>query len=200
MHDIIHYINNKPISIYNIYKYLINLYKLDVIPLFKVEIHNKLTEAVFTFNYDNEKHSTIIYNTDSELWTIITNVQTIDEIYNNKYYSYLFNNQMIGYNNNMFIFQSYEINDILELAFTSFNSLNNIDIYNLYDIDDKKINNLDYRHYYMFINNLYSNDRKIVFDKYKENINYMPNELWDNIYSYYKFDNLNFNEFVNNFL
>lgn len=162
MSSVIHYINNKSISIYNFYKYLACLYKSGVIPEFKVEICNKLTKIVFMFNYNNNIQSTIIYNTNTGLWTSYTNVLKLEEIYNNLDYSYLFDNKMIGYDNDMIILQSYDINDILEPSLTPFNK----DQRDLHDNSNKKLHNIDHRHYYMFITNLYN------IDKCNKNITY----------------------------
>ncbi len=180
MTSIMHYNNNKQVCIYNIYKYLANLYKIGAIPEFKVEIHNKLTEVVFTFNYNN-KYSTIKYNTNSGIWTSYTNILTLDEIYNNPDFSYLFDNKMIGYENNMIILQSYDINDILEPSLTPFNNNQR----NLYDVNNTKLHNLDHRHYYMFINNLINNDKNIIINECEEN---------------YNLHYLNYNEFVNEYV
>jgi len=197
--------NNNPVNIYNIYKYLVNLFKIEVIPAFKVEIRNKLTEIIFTFNYNN-KQSTIIYNTETKLWRSYTNVVSLNDIQsNNNYdYSYLIKNKMIAFDNDMFIFQSYDINDILEPSLTPFSPVifndNYLDPRYLYDVDNIKLHNLNHKHYYMFINNLYHNDKKMIFEKYSGSIDNVPEELWIHIYSYYKYSDMHYNDFYNQFL
>ncbi len=195
--------NNIPVSIYNIYKYLASLHKIGFIPEFKVEIRNNLTEAVFTFKYDEDRQSTITFDTNTQAWTSYTNVMSLDEIYHNSNFAYLFEEKMIGYDNEtyMAILRSYDINDILEPSLTPFYINSNINLRDIQDKNKTKLHNLNYRHYYMFINNLLKNDKNMIFDKYKEEINNnIPNEMWNNIYQYYNPDDMNFNDFIEEFI
>ena len=66
MATITHYMNNSPINIHNIYKYLISLFKIKVIPSFEVEI--KYDEINFIFT-----HATIRYNIYTKMWKSIIN-------------------------------------------------------------------------------------------------------------------------------
>ena len=111
MASIKHTLDNNPINVCNMYKYLINLYKLDIIPIFKVEIKNKLNELVFIF-----EHATIIYNVNTKKWKII-----INEL------------------NNTPVIESDNIDEILKITLESFNknaiynihTVNNKKIHNL---------------------------------------------------------------------
>ncbi len=192
----IHYMNNKPICIYNIYKYFVNLYKLGVIPEFKVEVKNNLTEVIFTFNYDNKRTSTIIYDTNTDSWISYTNVLSLKEIYSNPNFAYLFEKQMVGYDNDMTILRSYDINDIIEPSLTPFSD----SLRNLTDVNNDKLHNINHRHYYMFINNLIKNDRNNIFNKYADAFENIPKEVWENVYQYYKPNDINYNDFIEEFL
>lgn len=205
MSSVMHYMNNHPVSICNIYKYLANLFKIGVIPEFKVEIQNGLTECMFSFNYGEEKISIIKYYTETEIWKSYTNVISIDDInsnYNN--YSYLIDNDMISVENGVIIFQSDDINDILEPSLNPFNPVivnnNYVNPRILYDIDNNKLHNLNHTHYYMFINRLRQDDTQFMFNQYKNIVDNIPEELWMKIYSYYKPSDINYNDFINDFL
>ncbi len=162
-----HYINNNPISIYNLYKYMVNLYKLEVIPEFNVHFNNDLTEIIFLTEYNNNKWkhqgtSIITYNINTKKWKSCINTHMINQLCST--YSYLleknlFIDNTIINNEEYLTMESYDIDDILEPSLNPFETqyLNipcNYDLRNLFTIDNKQINNMYFSCYHTFINNL----------------------------------------------
>lgn len=109
--DVMYSLDDKPINVCNMYKFLINLFKLDIIPIFKTQINNKLNELVFIFT-----NATITYYVDKTIWEIT-----------------------IGDFNNKYVFESNNINEILKIALKLFSknevynihTVNNKKIHNL---------------------------------------------------------------------
>jgi hypothetical protein len=167
-----HYMNNEPISIHNIYKYLVNLLKIKVIPYFMVSINNTKDEITFTFNYTDIKFgkfgkSKLIYNIYTKIWTSKFNTTSFNTICKN--YNYLIKANMVSIdnivNNNIVInLQSQNIDDILEPSLNPFNTELNIDVYNMHEIDNTVIHNIYHSEYYLFMNNVIQLDN---YNKFK---------------------------------
>ena len=172
MSSIKHYMNNEPISIHNIYKYLVNLLKIKVIPYFMVSINNTKDEITFTFNYTDIKfgkfgQSKLIYNIYTQIWTSTFNTTSFNTICKN--YDYLIKANMVSINNivnnNIVInLQSKNIDDILEPSLNPFNTELNIDVYNMHEIDNTEIHNIYHSEYYLFMNNVIQLDS---YNKFK---------------------------------
>ena len=182
MSTIIHYMNNSPIDIHNIYKYLVSLFKIKVISSFDVEI--KYDEISFIF-----KHATIRYNIYTKIWESIIN-----------------NNNNIS-NKNQIILKSNKIDDILEPTFSPFTPVlidnNYIDPRNMNTIDKIQINNIDNYAFYRFINNLNKYELKTKFENYKKTANalqILPEELWCIIKSYNKYTDIYYYHFLDMYL
>jgi hypothetical protein len=185
--------NNSPINIHNIYKYLISLFKIKVIPSFEVEI--KYDEISFIFT-----HATIRYNIYTKIWKSIINNNNYEVLV--KTYPYLVKN-IISINNEI-ILKSNKIDDILEPTFSQFNLVlidnNNIDPRNMHTIDNKKIDNINNYSFYMFINNINRYELNTKFENYKKNVKYLPEELWCIINSYNKYDDMYYYNFLDMYL
>ena len=192
MSVLMHTLDNKPINPYNFYKYLCSLYRINIIPDFKVEIDNKLNELKFIF-----KHTTITYFVDINQWTSTVSIN--NDMYN---YPYLIENKMISCDNNYLILKSNNINDILEPTLGPFNQiLDNIDPRNMYTNNkDKHIHNIDHSHYYMFINNLMRHEKKMQLDVLIQNMKPIPEELWDIINTYNKHSEIYYYDFLKQFV
>jgi hypothetical protein len=169
--DVVKYsLNNKPIGVCNMYSYLINLFKLKVIPIFRTEIKNKLNELVFIF-----KNATIIYYVDTKKWKITINDTNC-------------------------VFETYDINEILKITFELFNKNKPEVIYNIKTVNNNKIHNLNHYTYYMFINNFIKHEQKKCFETYKNNSKHMPEELWCIINKYYEHSDMCYYDFLDTFL
>ncbi len=183
--------NNIPINISNIYKYLINLYKLEIIPYFNVEFNDDLTEIIFTFEYENNNKwgkigtSTIMYNINTKLWTSRFNTMT-----ENKY----------------LVLQSEHIEDILEPSLNSFDikysNNNKYNLMNLVDVNNQEIHNIKYIYYYTFINNLIKTEKINSFNKYKLMNDSLYEHIWEKVYSNYEksIKMLSFNSFLQEYI
>lgn len=160
-----YYINNTPINIYNLYKYMINLYKLGVIPEFKVHFNNDLSEIIFVTEYNNPKWekegtSIIIYNNNIKKWKSCINTHTKDELclkYPHLLEKNLFTDITV-INEEYLTFESYYIDDILEPSLNPFDpcyldSSCYYDLRKLYSINNQKIDNMYFSSYHGFINN-----------------------------------------------
>ena len=174
-HFMNHFMNNHPINVHNLYKYMINLYKLGVIPEFNVHFNSDLTEMIFVTEYNSTKWgqkgtSIITYNINKKKWKTCINTKTIDELVSK--YPYLFEKSLFTGITTIIeeylTFESDNIDDILEPALNPFDTqyldINcNYDLRNLYTINKKHIHNMYFSNYQGFINN-------IIQDK--SNINY----------------------------
>ena len=199
-----HYMNNNPISIYNLYKYMVNLYKLGVIPEFNVHFNNDLTEIVFLTEYNNNKWnhqgtSIITYNINTKKWKACISTHNINQLCSK--YPYLLekklfiNNTII--NEEYLTFESYDIDDILEPALNPFeieylNITCNYDLRNLCSIDNKEINNMYFNCYHVFINNIIRKEFDI-----KNNADY--GEVWKHYYTSAN-SYLTYNNFLNEYI
>ncbi len=199
-----HYMNDYPISIYNLYKYMVNLYKLGVIPEFNVHFNNDLTEIIFLTEYDNNKWkhqgtSIITYNINTKKWKGCINTHTINQLCS-KYPYLLEKNLFIDntiINEEYLTMESYDIDDILEPSLNPFeieylNISCNYDLRNLHSIDNKEINNMYFSCYHAFINN-------IIRKEFDINNNTDYGEVWKYYYtsanSYLTYSNF-LNEYI----
>ena len=194
-----HYINNEPLTIHNIYKYLITLYKLNAVPLFGVEFTDNLNEIIFKFIYDDKwtKNgiSEISYNIKTKIWANKNNILSMDDLYYK--YDYLVSYNMIINNNNYMMLESYSIDDILEPSLCILEN-NMYDFRNLHTVNNTQIHNICYPAFHHFINNLIKVESDEDYSNFKNNNQCIPSHLWDNIYSKYKSRNtyLNLKNFI----
>jgi hypothetical protein len=153
MNSTSHYFNNQPLSIYNLYKYLSNLYKLNIIPSFEVDICDNLENIIFTFYY---KYGTsqIKYNIHNKKWRSLFNTISFERfLYEcNKYYYYIIINKDINIsrNNDYIMLESSNIDDILEPSLNKFDS----SYINIYSTNNIRLNNLIESDFYVFINKI----------------------------------------------
>lgn len=166
-----HYMNNNPISIHNLYKYMKYLYKNGTIPEFKVHFNGDLTEIIFLTEYNSEKWgqegtSIITYNINQNKWKCCINTKPINELYIE--YPYLFENNLYTgitvINEDYLTFESENIDDILEPALNIFYNKN--DQKNLQSTNTTYIYNMVFSDYHAFINNIIYRDSIINNTKY----------------------------------
>ena len=203
MSSIKHYMNNKPINVYNLYKYMVNLYKLGIIPEFNVHFNGNLSEIIFVTEYNNPKWdiqgtSIIVYNIEFETWRGCINTQNLTELCNK--YPYLFEKNLFVENTNIIeeyiTMQSPDINDILEPCLNPFENqyksvyCHNYDLRNLYIANTDKIHNIIFSNYHGFLNNVINRKNFLDFKKNNENHN--------NHYNNYIY--LNYNDFMSLYL
>ncbi len=201
-----YYINNQPINIYNLYKYMINLYKLGIIPEFNVHFNNDLTEIIFLTEYNNTKWgingtSIIMYNINTNKWRACINTLTKEELYIK--YPHLYEKNLFVENTliieEYITFESYNIDDILEPALNPFdikylnvNNYNNNNLRNLYSINNQQIHNMYFNCYHGFINNVIIKE----FNLDNSN-NYGPG--WSNFYNL-GYSYLTYNNLINDYI
>jgi hypothetical protein len=209
-----HYMNMQPITIYNLYKYMINLYKLGVIPSFSVNFNTDLNEIIFTICYDDIKWdkygtSVISYNINTRKWKTRLNTLSLEELYNN--YNYLIENNNVIFDkkfsdNNYLVLESYNIDDILEPSLNPFEpqymNYGNYNLRDLVTVNSNHVHNINFSCYHMFINNVIKFETDIKFIKYKAQNDTIPEHLWNIIYENYKisYNSVNFNYFVNEYV
>ena len=118
-------INNEPLSVLNIHKYLSYLLKLFVIPPFNVSFDNNEMQIVTVYNsnkWAKNGVSIIKYNILTRKWTSIIDTMTFIEL--NTHYPYLVENNMVSTNYNYpyieYVLESYNISDILEPSLNPF--------------------------------------------------------------------------------
>jgi hypothetical protein len=195
-----YYMNNNRLNIHNIYKYLVNLHKINVIPYFEVSFNDTKDEITFTFNYNNEFDrcgtSKIIYNIYTKIWTSQFNTTSFENIYKN--YKYLIENKMLSIDiidTQLIInLESKKIDDILEPSLNPFNTNLEINVYNMHNIDNVEMHNLYYSEYYLFMNNVIQLDG---YHKIKSSTTNLPTTLQDNIIDNYAIlNNFSYNNFM----
>ena len=172
MATITHYMNNSPINIHNIYKYLISLFKIKVIPSFEVDI--KYDEISFIFT-----HATIRYNIYTKMWESIIN-----------------NNEIILKSNKIDDILESTFSPFNLVLIDN----NNIDPRNMHTVDKKTIDNINNYAFYMFINNINKYELNTKFENYKKNVKYLPEELWYIINSYNKYTDMYYYNFLDMYL
>ena len=94
-------INNEPLSVLNIHKYLSYLLKLFVIPPFNVSFDNNEMQIVTVYNsnkWAKNGVSIIKYNILTRKWTSIIDTMIFIEL--NTHYPYLVENNMVSTNYN----------------------------------------------------------------------------------------------------
>lgn len=198
--------NNTPLTIKNVIHYLYALNYHQIIPKFwlnfsDTEMHINIIYDYINFTkYNIYGYSTIIYNIETKKWKSIINTSTnINDRLNDSYkrfkdnYMYLIENNMIKVNYNHpyieYVLESDYLEDILEPSFNEFNMRNIISntIMDNFMKDIVRIQRLK-DHIKNFYNKVNENENKLLFLLKKHIINthnYLPNELWNNIYIYY---------------
>jgi hypothetical protein len=206
-------INNEPLSVKNVIKYLYCLNRNGIIPQFTLNITNTELHIIVIYGYSTTSlplmgFTNIVYNIYTKKWKSINNIaslidrQKVDNRFNNIQTNFPFviqNNLLkINFDNYYveYIITSDYIEDVLEPSLNLFDE-NLINPRNMFITRDSlgdmfRYLNLGYFGSDIdlqdFYRKVYEHERYLLFLSKKKNVNetfFLPEELWENVYKYY---------------
>lgn len=201
-----HYINNEPISVFNIHKYLSYLARLEIIPWFDITFNNNemqiTTIYIINSKWGKNGLSTITYNIITRKWKSVIDNITYEELKNQ--YPYLIEKNMVSIKYEQpyieYILESDDINDILEPSLNPFDKK----YINHFLLEELARLRMEYEYEYSYAFDVPYGYKKEMYDSicprffFSIDVNIMsnnvePDELYEFINNYLEFeDKINF--------
>ena len=206
-------INNEPLSVKNVIKYLYCLNRNGIIPKFTLNITNTELHITVIYGYSTTSlpfmgFTTIVYNIYTKKWQSINNIvtlidgQKVDNRFNNiqTNFPFIIQNNLLKINFDNYyveyIITSDYIEDVLEPSLNLFdeNLINPRNMFitptilreiSYYLNVGRYGSDVDIQEFYRKVDD---HERYLLFLLKKKNVNetfFLPEELWKNVYKYY---------------